>query len=41
VNFDRGGQEALGMLSTQGGMDIEEVAERDPQAIDPHPMSTR
>src|SRR5918997_1153407 len=33
VIFDRSAKKPLVMLSTQGGMDIEEVAERDPQAI--------
>src|SRR4051812_17179584 len=33
IVFDRGAKAPLIMLSTQGGMDIEEVAERDPQAI--------
>ncbi len=33
VIFDRSAKQPLIMLSTQGGMDIEEVAERDPQAI--------
>jgi succinyl-CoA synthetase beta subunit len=31
--FDRGARSTLAMLSTQGGMDIEEVADRDPDAI--------
>src|SRR4051812_26230705 len=31
--FDRAAKATLAMLSTQGGMDIEEVAARDPQAI--------
>jgi succinyl-CoA synthetase beta subunit len=31
--FDRSAKKPLAMLSTQGGMDIEEVAERDPDAI--------
>ena len=31
--FDRAAKATLAMLSTQGGMDIEEVAERDPTAI--------
>src|SRR5215210_5351769 len=33
VIFDRSAKKPLIMLSTQGGMDIEEVAARDPQAI--------
>ena len=33
IVFDRGAKAPLMMLSTQGGMDIEEVAERDPTAI--------
>jgi succinyl-CoA synthetase beta subunit len=33
IVFDRGAKAPLIMLSTQGGMDIEEVAERDPDAI--------
>jgi succinyl-CoA synthetase beta subunit len=33
VIFDRSAKKPLMMLSTQGGMDIEEVAERDPSAI--------
>src|ERR671920_325647 len=33
IVFDRAAKRPLVMLSTQGGMDIEEVAERDPQAI--------
>src|SRR4051812_20705558 len=33
VIFDRSAKQPLIMLSTQGGMDIEEVAERDPDAI--------
>jgi succinyl-CoA synthetase beta subunit len=33
IVFDRGEKAPLVMLSTQGGMDIEEVAERDPNAI--------
>jgi succinyl-CoA synthetase beta subunit len=33
VIFDRAAKKPLVMLSTQGGMDIEEVADRDPQAI--------
>ena len=33
IVFDRSAKAPLVMLSTQGGMDIEEVAERDPQAI--------
>src|SRR3712207_7938969 len=33
VIFDRAAKKPLVMLSTQGGMDIEEVAERDPTAI--------
>jgi succinyl-CoA synthetase beta subunit len=33
IIFDRSAKKPLIMLSTQGGMDIEEVAERDPQAI--------
>src|ERR687893_3204975 len=33
VIFDRSAKKPLVMLSTQGGMDIEEVAERDPKAI--------
>jgi succinyl-CoA synthetase beta subunit len=33
IIFDRSAKAPLFMLSTQGGMDIEEVAERDPQAI--------
>ena len=33
VIFDRSEKRPLMMLSTQGGMDIEEVAERDPKAI--------
>src|SRR3712207_3755684 len=33
VIFDRAAKRTLVMLSTQGGMDIEEVAERDPSAI--------
>src|SRR4029453_19128972 len=33
VIFDRSAKQPLFMLSTQGGMDIEEVAERDPNAI--------
>src|SRR5919199_4294836 len=31
--FDRAAKKTLAMLSTQGGVDIEEVAERDPDAI--------
>jgi succinyl-CoA synthetase beta subunit len=33
IVFDRSAKRPLVMLSTQGGMDIEEVAERDPAAI--------
>ena len=33
IVFDRSAKKPLVLLSTQGGMDIEEVAERDPQAI--------
>jgi succinyl-CoA synthetase beta subunit len=33
IVFDRSAKAPLVMLSTQGGMDIEEVAERDPDAI--------
>src|SRR3989475_8744076 len=33
IVFDRSAKAPLVMLSTQGGMDIEEVAERDPNAI--------
>src|SRR5919107_5551974 len=33
IVFDRGAKAPLIMLSTQGGMDIEEVAEKDPSAI--------
>jgi len=33
IVFDRAAKKPLVMLSTQGGMDIEEVAERDPSAI--------
>ncbi|MGI8780944.1 MAG: ADP-forming succinate--CoA ligase subunit beta [Solirubrobacteraceae bacterium] len=33
IVFDRAAKKPLVMLSTQGGMDIEEVAERDPEAI--------
>jgi succinyl-CoA synthetase beta subunit len=33
IVFDRGAKAPLIMLSTQGGMDIEEVAEKDPAAI--------
>src|ERR1044072_2182325 len=33
IVFDRSAKRPLVMLSTQGGMDIEEVAERDPTAI--------
>jgi len=33
IVFDRSAKAPLLMLSTQGGMDIEEVAERDPAAI--------
>src|SRR5829696_2135432 len=33
IVFDRSAKAPLLMLSTQGGMDIEEVAERDPRAI--------
>jgi succinyl-CoA synthetase beta subunit len=33
IIFDRSAKKPLFMLSTQGGMDIEEVAERDPGAI--------
>src|SRR4051812_48391756 len=33
IVFDRAAKAPLFMLSTQGGMDIEEVAERDPTAI--------
>jgi succinyl-CoA synthetase beta subunit len=33
IVFDRAAKRPLVMLSTQGGMDIEEVAERDPNAI--------
>src|SRR5919107_725203 len=37
IVFDRGAKAPLIMLSTQGGMDIEEVAEKDPNAIaSPH-----
>src|SRR3712207_4990491 len=31
--FDRSAKQTLAMLSTQGGVDIEEVAEKDPDAI--------
>ena len=33
IVFDRGAQAALVMLSTRGGMDIEEVAATEPEAI--------
>jgi succinyl-CoA synthetase beta subunit len=33
IVFDRSAKKPLVMLSTQGGMDIEEVADRDPTAI--------
>jgi succinyl-CoA synthetase beta subunit len=33
IVFDRSAKKPLVLLSTQGGMDIEEVADRDPQAI--------
>jgi succinyl-CoA synthetase beta subunit len=33
VTFDRGEKKPLFMLTTQGGMDIEEVAERTPEAL--------
>src|SRR6185312_12429133 len=33
VTFDRGAKRPLFMFTTQGGVDIEEVAERDPDAI--------
>jgi succinyl-CoA synthetase beta subunit len=33
LTFDRGAKRPLYMLTTQGGVDIEEVAERDPNAI--------
>ncbi len=33
IVFDRGAQAALVMLSTKGGMDIEQVAEEDPDAL--------
>lgn len=33
LTFDRGAKQSLFMLTTQGGVDIEEVAERDPDAI--------
>jgi succinyl-CoA synthetase beta subunit len=33
IVFDRAAKKPLVLLSTQGGMDIEEVAERDPDAI--------
>src|SRR5918911_5292355 len=33
IVFDRSAKRPLVMVSTQGGMDIEEVAERDPDAI--------
>jgi succinyl-CoA synthetase beta subunit len=33
LTFDRGAKKPLFMLTTQGGIDIEEVAERDPDAI--------
>ncbi|MFL5979068.1 MAG: ADP-forming succinate--CoA ligase subunit beta [Gaiellaceae bacterium] len=33
LTFDRGEKEPLFMLTTEGGVDIEEVAERDPDAI--------
>src|SRR5919112_1143023 len=33
IVFDRSARQPLVMLSTRGGMDIEEVAERDPDAI--------
>ena len=33
IIFDRSAKQPLVMLSTKGGMDIEEVAERDPDAI--------
>ena len=41
VTFDRGEKKPLFMLTTQGGVDIEEVAERSPEAlarlhVDPH-----
>ena len=33
ITFDRGEKKAFFMLTTEGGIDIEEVAERDPEAI--------
>src|SRR5919202_2810568 len=33
VTFDRGAKKPLFMFTTEGGVDIEEVAERDPRAI--------
>src|SRR5689334_5156107 len=33
VTFDRGAKRPLFMFTTEGGVDIEEVAERDPDAI--------
>src|SRR5438552_8520124 len=33
IVFDRSAKRPLAMLSTQGGMDIEEVAARDPESI--------
>src|SRR5204862_7183010 len=33
ITFDRGEKKALFMLTTEGGVDIEEVAERNPDAI--------
>ncbi|MEX2211627.1 MAG: ADP-forming succinate--CoA ligase subunit beta [Gaiellaceae bacterium] len=33
LTFDRGAKQPLYMLTTEGGVDIEEVAERDPDAI--------
>src|SRR3954462_6261898 len=41
IVFDRSAKRPLVLLSTQGGMDIEEVAERDPTAIAPPPAPPR
>jgi succinyl-CoA synthetase beta subunit len=46
VTFDRGEKKPLFMFTTKGGVDIEEVAENDPDAlarlhIDPSSVSSR